>query len=41
MTVAATLPITAFAVTLWGDRAFSEEAQIIRKLIEGCAQFAR
>jgi hypothetical protein len=40
MTVAATLPITAFAVTLWGDRAFSEEAQIIRKLISDASAFS-
>ena len=40
MTVAATLPITTFAVTLWGDRALSEEAQIIRKLISDASEFS-
>lgn len=40
MTVAATLPITAFAVTLWGDRALSEEAQIIRQLISDASAFS-
>jgi len=40
MTVAATLPITTFAVTLWGDRALSEEAQIIRKLITDASEFS-
>src|SRR5437899_4863565 len=40
MTVVATLPITAFAVTLWGDRALSEEAQIVRKLISDASEFS-
>jgi hypothetical protein len=40
MTVAATLPITAFAVTLWGDRALSEEAQTLRELISAASEFS-
>jgi hypothetical protein len=40
MTAAATRPITAFAVTPWGDRALSEEAKIIRKLITDASEFA-
>jgi len=38
MTVA--LPITDFAVTLWGDRALSEEAQTLRKLIGDASSFS-
>src|SRR2546427_103713 len=40
MTVAATLPITDFAGPLWGDRALSEDAQIIRKLISDASEFS-
>jgi hypothetical protein len=40
MTVAATLPITTFAITRWGDRALSEEAQILRNLINDASAFS-
>ncbi len=40
MSVAATLPITAFAVTPWDDRAFSDEARILRWLNAAAWEFS-
>lgn len=40
MTVAATLPITAFALAPWGDRALSDEAQVLRRLISAACEFS-
>jgi hypothetical protein len=40
MTVAATLPITAFAGASWADRALSDEAQVLRKLINDASEFS-
>jgi len=40
MTVAATLPITAFAVTPWADRALSDEARVLLKLISAASEFS-
>jgi len=40
MTVAATLPITGFVVTPWDDRALSNEAQVLRRLISAASEFS-
>jgi hypothetical protein len=40
MTVAATIPLTAFAVTPWADRALSEEARVLGKLISAASEFS-
>jgi len=40
MTVAAALPITGFSVTLWGDRALSDEARVLRRLISAASEFS-
>jgi hypothetical protein len=40
MTFAATFPITAFAVTPWGDRALSDEAQVLLRLIRDASDFS-
>lgn len=39
MRVAAALPITAFALTPWRDRAVSEEARVLHRLITAAWQF--
>jgi len=39
MTVAAALPITAFSVTPLGDRALSDEARVLRQLIDVASEF--
>jgi len=40
MIVAATIPITAFAVTPWGDPALSDEGQVLRRLIIDASEFS-
>jgi hypothetical protein len=40
MSLAATLPITAFAGTPWADRALSDEARIVRRLINAASEFS-
>lgn len=39
MTIAAALPTTGFASTLWTDRALSEEARALRGLIDEASEF--
>ncbi len=39
MTIAATPPITAFAIVPWSDRALSEEARVIREMTIAASDF--
>ena len=40
MSVAATLPITAFAMSPGADRALSDDALVLRKLISDATEFS-
>ena len=40
MSVATTLPITAFAMSPWADRALSDEALVLRRLISDATEFS-
>jgi hypothetical protein len=40
MTVAAMFPIVGFAGTLWPDRALSDEAQVLRELVDAASEFS-